>query len=356
MVTSIDLFDYHLPPENIAQSPTEPRDHCKLLVMDRTTGALEHKIFYQIVDELRAGDVLVMNDSKVFKARLHGANNLEIFLLRGEGRIWECLLKPGKRVKVGDVISVGDLQAKVIEKRDDGVVVLEFDRSREEVIAFADDYGSIPLPPYIETTTQTLDQYQTVYAREVGSVAAPTAGLHFTPESLEAIRAKGVEVHYITLHVGLGTFRPVKSATLEEHQMHAEFVEITPATSEAIKRAKKEGRRVIAVGTTTVRALEGAASSPPFMEGLGEAYLPETGYSGDLNIFITPGYKFKIVDALITNFHLPKSTLIVLISAFAGLPSVASAKEGRENVLAAYQEAIEKNYRFYSFGDAMFIR
>ena len=366
MSTSIDLFDYNLPTDRIAQSPVEPRDHCKLMVMDRQTGKLQHQVFYQIIDELRSGDVLVMNDSKVFKARLHGAvgadpgigpvvRPVELFLLRGdtppvmEGKgeeksRWQVLLKPGKKVSVGNVINVGELSAVVLEKREDGVAVLQFDRSKEEVIAYANDYGSIPLPPYIHqiekhgelshpTTDQQdvlFDQYQTIYAREVGSVAAPTAGLHFTPELLDAIRAKGVEVCFVTLHVGLGTFRPVKTVTLEEHQMHAEFVEITERTSQAIKLAKQEGRRVIAVGTTTVRALEGSGGEP---------------YATDLNIFITPGFKFQVVDAMITNFHLPKSTLIVMISAFAG----------RENVMQAYQEAIESNYRFYSFGDAMFI-
>ena len=342
MSTSIDLFDYILPVDRIAQFPVEPRDHCKLMVMNRQTGALQYKVFYQIINELQAGDVLVMNDSKVFKARLFGTVgaglsrpvNVELFLLRGEGNRWEVLLKPGKKVSVGVVINVGELSATVLEKCDDGVAVLEFDRPREKVIAFANDYGSIPLPPYIDPTTDQqdvlFDQYQTIYAREVGSVAAPTAGLHFTPELLDAIRAKGVEICFVTLHVGLGTFRPVKTSTLEEHQMHAEFVEISQQTSQTIKAAKQEGRRVIAVGTTTVRALEGSG---------GEAY------ADDLNIFITPGFKFKIVDAMITNFHLPKSTLVVMISAFAG----------RENVIKAYQTAIQNNYRFYSFGDTMFI-
>lgn len=333
MTTPISLFDYHLPAELIAQTPAEPRDHCRLMVMNRQTGGLEHRLFYEVIDQLRTGDVLVMNNSKVFKARLVGRveqREIEVFLLRGEGLIWEALLKPGKKVSARDVIMIGELRAKVLEKCDDGVVKLELDRSRDEVIAYANDYGSIPLPPYIDSTTQTLDQYQTIYAREVGSVAAPTAGLHFTPELIEKIRAKGVEIHYITLHVGLGTFRPVKTETLEEHQMHAELVEISSATSAAIKSAKAEGRRVIAVGTTTVRALEGSKGEP---------------FTGDLNIFIIPGFKFQVVDGMITNFHLPKSTLIVMISAFAG----------REHVLAAYQEAIANNYRFYSFGDAMLI-
>jgi len=342
MATPISLFDYSLPEERIAQTPVEPRDSSKLLVLNRETGALKDNFFYQIIDELRAGDVLVLNNSKVFKARLHGVIGsdsdfkpvqVEVFLLRGQGKIWETLIRPGKKVLVGDRIKIGELTARVLEKQADGVVRLEFDRSATEVIAYADAYGEVPLPPYIQANQTYSERYQTVYADPVGSVAAPTAGLHFTPGLIEKIKTKGVLVEFITLHVGLGTFRPVKTETIEEHEMHSELVEISVATAEAILTAKKERRRVIAVGTTSVRALDGSG-------------VPITGFTGDLNIFITPGYKFKIVDGLITNFHLPKSTLLMLVSALAG----------RENILVAYGHAISTGYRFYSFGDAMFIQ
>ncbi len=343
MPTSIDLFDYVLPPERIAQEPVRPRDTSRLMVLDRVTGERQHKRFFEIVDELREGDLLVMNDTKVFKARLRGrrfAKEFEVFLLRPMAdalpgaAVWHALVRPGKLVHVGNNIQLADgVMATVVDKLPDGSVRLSFLMSNEEVIDFANRYGEIPVPPYVEKAPENFNDYQTVYARETGSVAAPTAGFHFTPELIEKLKGKGVQFAYVTLHVGIGTFRPVKTATLEEHEMHSEFVEVTPETAAIIHAAKREGRRVIAVGTTTVRALEGSG-------------VPETGFVGDVNMFITPGYAFKIVDALITNFHLPKSTLLVLVSVFAG----------RENILAAYNEAVEKDYRFFSFGDAMFIR
>ncbi|TAK03930.1 tRNA preQ1(34) S-adenosylmethionine ribosyltransferase-isomerase QueA [Patescibacteria group bacterium] len=342
MSTPVSLYDYQLPAERIAQVPAEPRDSSRLLVMDRFTGKTAHKAFRDIIGELKAGDLLVMNDSRVFKARLRGKRfdkEFEVFLLRPlpdalEGAsLWHALVRPGKRVHVGNAIEIGGLKPTVVEKHEDGSVTLAFNISDDEVFAFCDEFGEVPVPPYVEKAPDDASKYQTVYAKEKGSVAAPTAGFHFTPELIEKLKGKGVEFAFVTLHVGLGTFRPVKTETLEEHVMHGEWVSISPETSRAIDKAKAEGRRVIAVGTTTVRALEGSG-------------VPGGGFSGDINLFITPGFDFKVIDALITNFHLPKSTLLVLVSAFAG----------REHVLAAYQEAIEKGYRFYSFGDAMFIR
>ena len=373
MPTPIELFDYVLPPERIAQEPVRPRDTSRLMVLDRATGERQHKRFFEIVDELRAGDLLVMNDTKVFKARLRGrrfAKELEVFLLRPVAdalpgaAVWHALVRPGKLVHVGNNIQLADgVMATVVDKLSDGSVRLSFLMSNEEVIDFANRYGEIPVPPYVEKAPENFNDYQTVYARETGSVAAPTAGFHFTPELIEKLKGKGVQFSFVTLHVGIGTFRPVKTATLEEHEMHSEFVEISPETASTINIAKHEGRRVIAVGTTTVRALEGVASLchpeeakptkdlvsdgreiPHFVRD--DHALPPEGFVGDVNMFITPGYTFKIIDALITNFHLPKSTLLVLVSAFAG----------REKILAAYQEAVEQQYRFFSFGDAMFLR
>lgn len=341
MSTPVSLFDYHLPPGQIAQEPMRPRDHSRLLVLDRTTGERAHKTFFEIADELRAGDVLVMNDTKVFKARVRGrvegslgrrVEGIEIFLLRGEGIRWSALVKPGRKVKEGDVIDMGGMRATVQEKREDGIVMLDLDRPFEEVLSFTDAHGEIPVPPYVASAPAKLEDYQTVYARETGSVAAPTAGFHFTPELIASLKEKGVQFEFVTLHVGIGTFRPVKTDTLEEHAMHAEFVRVDAGTASRIRAAKREGRRVIAVGTTTVRALEGSG-------------VPEEGFAGEVNMFITPGYEFRVIDALITNFHLPKSTLLVLVSALAG----------RENILAAYEEAVRLGYRFFSFGDAMLV-
>jgi S-adenosylmethionine:tRNA ribosyltransferase-isomerase len=337
MATSISLFDYHLPPERIAQEPVRPRDHSRLLVLDRQTGEMRHKIFYEIADELHEGDVLVMNDSKVFRARLNGECKMqkskckvEVFLLKGNGTKWTALVRPGRKVMVGDEVDLGGLVVTVVEKHTDGTVTIETGKTVEEVLAFTDAHGEIPVPPYVDKPPERLEDYQTVYARSVGSVAAPTAGFHFTPELIEKLKAKGVQFEFVTLHVGLGTFRPVKTDTLEEHEMHSEFVSISAKTAERLNAAKRQGRRVIAVGTTTVRALEGVS--------LG-------AFAGEVNLFISPGFEFKIIDALITNFHLPKSTLLVLVSAFAG----------RKNVLRAYEEAIRLGYRFYSFGDAMLV-
>lgn len=357
MPTPISLFDYNLPPERIAQAPVEPRDLSRLLVLKGVEGAkgvegslVEHRHFFEIVEYLRPGDVLVMNDTKVFKARLRGRVNgkeIEVFLLglrsheklrNHEIGFFEALLKPGRKVKLGDEIDFGELKAKVISKADDGTAKLEFPVSAEEVLSFTDRHGEIPVPPYVKKVPEQLETYQTVYARETGSVAAPTAGFHFTKELLQKIKEKGIEIEFVTLHVGLGTFRPVKSVTLEEHEMHAELVEIKSEVAKKINAAKAAGQRIIAVGTTTARALEGVAK-------LHEGKLPEVGFFGEVNLFITPGFKFNIIDALITNFHLPKSTLLVLVSAFAG----------RENIRHAYKEAIREGYRFYSFGDAMFI-
>jgi len=391
MSIPISLFDYNLPTERIAQAPVEPRDSSRLLVLEREgkgrkgeerEGKLEHRRFFEIIDYLKSGDVLVMNDTKVFKARLHGevrGKKIEVFLLpptgnspsltaavgeglgergllvgEGKGRGWNALLKPSRKVKIDDEIDFGELKAKVINKAEDGTVLLFFERNNSltpplhhsttpplqssDILSFTDKHGEIPVPPYVKKIPDNLEAYQTVYARETGSVAAPTAGFHFTKELLEKIKEKGITIEFVTLHVGLGTFRPVKSETLEEHKMHSELVEIKKDVAHRINDAKKAGQRIIAVGTTTTRALEGVAMT-------NNGSLPESGFLGEVNIFITPGFKFNIIDALITNFHLPKSTLLVLISALAG----------RENVIAAYEEAVKENYRFYSFGDAMFI-
>ncbi|MCX6715290.1 MAG: tRNA preQ1(34) S-adenosylmethionine ribosyltransferase-isomerase QueA [Candidatus Uhrbacteria bacterium] len=344
MSTPISQFSYELPKELIAQHSVEPRDSSKLMLLDRTTGEIQHKHFYDIVDELVAGDVLVFNDTKVFRARMMGTCrelDVEAFLLRcvssATHSVWQALLRPGKKISVGDVIVIDDLEVVVREKQEDGVALLEFPLDEASILSFTDTHGSIPIPPYVNEVPDDANKYQTVYAREVGSVAAPTAGFHFTNELLEKIKAKGVELAFVTLHVGIGTFRPVQTETIEEHIMHAEFVTISKETSETIRLAKEEGRRVIAVGTTTVRSLEGVAL-------LFGGKLPEE-FSGDVNMFIKPGFEFKVIDALITNFHLPKSTLLVLVSAFAG----------RESVLHAYEEAVREKYRFFSFGDAMFI-
>ncbi|MFA4845864.1 MAG: tRNA preQ1(34) S-adenosylmethionine ribosyltransferase-isomerase QueA [Patescibacteria group bacterium] len=375
MGTPTDLFDYHLPHELIAQFSVQPRDHSRLMILDRVTGAIEHERFYQILDELHSGDILVMNDTKVFRARLTAkvkGKSVELFLLRPRGETWDVLVKPGRHISVGDVVTFGDMTGRVVAKSD--VVSICLDRDKKNVLEYAQRYGEIPVPPYVHEIPSNLDDYQTVYARETGSVAAPTAGFHFTQEILNKIREKGIEIHYVTLHVGLGTFRPMKTETIEEHEMHAEFVTISAETAQSINRAKQEGRRVIAVGTTTVRTLEGVSQlchsergirvevRPDDQVGRGSQkpqgtefriyekkspfFLPPAGFMGDVNLFITPGFHFQIVDALITNFHLPKSTLLVLVSAFAG----------RERILAAYEEAIRERYRFFSFGDAMFVR
>ncbi len=332
-------FDYILPPESIAQEPVRPRDHSKLLVLERDTGALKHQHFYDIGDYLRPGDLLVVNRSKVFKARLltQDPSDVEIFLLRPDGDYWVALAKPGRKLKVGSTVKFADGSAcDVIGKKDDGTVLLDFRKTPEEVLALTDKIGEVPTPPYVEKKVSDAADYQTVYAKEIGSVAAPTAGFHFTPELMEKLKSQGIGFAEVILHVGLGTFRPMKTETLEEHEMHEEWLDIPTETLEAIRQTKHKGGRVISVGTTTVRALESGITH------------------GFTKLFITPGYRFKTVDGLITNFHLPKSTLIVLVSSFVGEHN-DDADWGRRTVLTAYKEAIAKGYRFYSFGDAMLI-
>ncbi len=330
-------FDYILPPDRIAQSPAEPRDSSRLMVLNRADQSIQHHHFNQIGSFLRPGDLLIVNESKVFKARLETTTGIEIFLLRPgypEGmsgyqeELWLALAKPGKKILVGTDITFADgTKANVMLKLDDGTILLDFHTSPEAVFALADSIGQVPTPPYVAASEQNDQAYQTVYAKTVGSVAAPTAGFHFTPALIEQLKSQGIDFASITLHVGLGTFRPMKTQTLEEHQMHSEWLDVPQQTFEKIAQTKKNGGRVIAVGTTTVRALESGLTQ------------------GFTNIFITPGFKFKIIDGLITNFHLPKSTLLVLVSSFAG----------RDFILKAYAEAIQNNYRFYSFGDAMLI-
>ena len=334
-------FDYNLPEELIAQTPCQQRDHSRLMVLNRKDKSISHKHFYDLKQYLKKGDTLVFNDTKVIPARLIGhraktGGKVEVFLLRRtEGNRWETLVKPGKKAQIGNIIEFSDeLSCEVVDHTDFGgrIVEFKFDGIFEEIL---DRLGETPLPPYIHEKLADKNRYQTVYARENGSAAAPTAGLHFTKELLEEIKAMGVNLAFVTLHVGLGTFRPVNVDNIEDHVMHKEFYHIEKEAADIINNTKKNGGRVIAVGTTSIRTLESAAKK----DGTIEPIADETG------IFIYPGYKFKIVDAIVTNFHLPKSTLIMLISAFAG----------REYVLSAYEEAVREKYRFFSFGDAMFI-
>ena len=334
-------FDYNLPEELIAQTPCQQRDHSRLMVLNRKDKSISHKHFYDLKQYLKKGDTLVFNDTKVIPARLIGhraktGGKVEVFLLRRtEGNRWETLVKPGKKAQIGNIIEFSDeLSCEVVDHTDFGgrIVEFKFDGIFEEIL---DRLGETPLPPYIHEKLADKNRYQTVYARENGSAAAPTAGLHFTKELLEEIKAMGVNLAFVTLHVGLGTFRPVNVNNIEDHVMHKEFYHIEKEAADIINNTKKNGGRVIAVGTTSIRTLESAAKE----DGTIEPIADETG------IFIYPGYKFKIVDAIVTNFHLPKSTLIMLISAFAG----------REYVLSAYEEAVREKYRFFSFGDAMFI-
>jgi len=335
-------FDYNLPEELIAQHPVEPRDTSRLLLLDKNTGVCEHKAhFYDIFDELTANDVLVFNDTKVIPARLFGhregsGGKVEVLLLTpcGENK-WECLVKPGKKCPIGQVIVFNEkLCGKVVDKTSFGGRIIEFtcEGIFDDIIQ---EIGEMPLPPYIHETLADKDRYQTVYAREKGSAAAPTAGLHFTLELLEKLKAKGVTLAFVTLHVGLGTFRPVYVDNIEDHEMHSEFYVVNQETADLINKAKAAGKRIIAVGTTSVRTLESAAD---------EKGILQAGHNWT-QIFIYPGYTYKLVDSLITNFHLPQSTLLMLISALAS----------REYCLAAYEEAVAKKYRFFSFGDAMFI-
>ncbi len=341
-------YYYDLPEALIAQTPTPERDHSRLMVLNRTTGEYKHRIFHDILSYLHKGDVLVVNDSKVIPARIFGkkiAENstvaVEFLLLRQiEEDVWEVLLHPGRRLKPGAAVSFGDgiLRADILETVEDGNRIVRFTYDKETyktLYAVLDEIGNMPLPPYITHKLEDKTRYQTVYANEEGSAAAPTAGLHFTPELLDAIRAKGVTIVPVMLHVGLGTFRPVKVDHVRDHVMHAEYFSVSEEAAETINRAKAEGRRIVAVGTTSVRTLESATDENGILHPM----------HGETRIFIYPGYKFRCVDCLITNFHLPESTLLMLISALAS----------RETVLRAYEEAIRERYRFFSFGDAMFI-
>ena len=335
-------FYYDLPPELIAQTPLEKRDESRLLCLDKATGEWSHHHFYELPDFLRAGDCLILNNSRVLPARLlgrrlPGGGACEVLLLQDKGdKVWECLVRPGKHLREGARVSFGDgeLTAEIAEVLPDGNRLVRFDYNGifREVL---ERLGKRPLPPYIKEELQDQERYQTVYSKVNGSAAAPTAGLHFTPELLERIAAKGVGVGYVTLHVGLGTFRPVKEDDIEQHDMHSEYCTIPQETADLINRTKANGGRVICVGTTSCRTIESWAGEDGTMTATG----------GWTNIYIYPGYRFKVMDALVTNFHLPESTLIMLVSALAG----------REHVLAAYEEAVRERYRFFSFGDAMFI-
>ena len=339
----VEDFNYNLPEELIAQTPLEKRDSSRLLVLDKQTGKIEHKHFTDIINYLNEGDTLVLNDTKVLPARLIGVKEetnavIEILLLKNtEGDNWECLVKPARRIKVGTIVSFGDgkLKAECISEGEEGIRHFKL-LYKGILLEILEDLGTMPLPPYIHEKLEDQSRYQTVYAKEVGSAAAPTAGLHFTKELLKDIENKGVNIAYVTLHVGLGTFRPVSVDTIEEHEMHSEYYSMTKEVAELLNKTKENGKRVIAVGTTSTRTLETIASK---YDGFKEC-------SGWTNIFIYPGYKFKAIDSLSTNFHLPKSTLVMLVSALAG----------RENILNAYNEAVNEKYRFFSFGDAMFIK
>ena len=336
-------FNYELPESLIAQTPLKERDHSRLMVLDKSTGKIEHKHFFDIVDYLEEGDVLVLNDTKVMPARLFGikeetGSHIEILMLKElEGDLWDCLVRPAKRIDVGTVVDFGDglLKATCVAIEEEGIRVFKF--SYQGIFyEILDKLGEMPLPPYIHEKLVDKDRYQTVYAKEIGSAAAPTAGLHFTRELLDKIKSKGVKIEYVTLHVGLGTFRPVMTENVLEHQMHSEYYVMKESTAAVLNEAKKNGNMIISVGTTSTRVLETVIARYGKFEAC----------SGWTNIFIYPGYKFKAIDFLITNFHLPKSTLIMLVSALAG----------RENILNAYNEAVKERYRFFSFGDAMLIK
>ena len=341
---NINEFDYELPEERIAQSPLKDRSSSKLLVMDRKTGELTHEVFSNIINYLNKGDVLVLNNTKVIPARLIGEKedthaHIELLLLKTlENDVWECLSRPQKRLKVGTIVTFGDglLKAKVIELLDEGIVHVKliYDGILYEIL---DKLGEMPLPPYIHEKLKDKDRYQTVYAKIEGSAAAPTAGLHFTNELLEELKQKGVIITFVTLHVGLGTFRPVMEENVLDHKMHSEYYEMSEETASILNKAKEEGRRIISVGTTSCRTLETIAR-----DNNGRF----KSCKGNTDIFIYPGFEFKAIDGLITNFHLPKSTLVMLVSAFSK----------KEYILNAYKVAIENDYRFFSFGDAMFIK
>lgn len=336
-------FDFDLPEELIAQHPLEKRDASKLMVLDKNTGSIEHKSFHDVVEYLNKGDTLVLNNTRVMPARLIGekeetGGKIEFLLLkRVEGDKWECLAKPGKRAKIGQTFTFGEgkLKCKVVDIIEEGNRIIEFlyEGIFEQVL---DELGEMPLPPYITEKLDDKERYQTVYSKEKGSAAAPTAGLHFTKELLAEIKAKGVNIAYLTLHVGLGTFRPVKVEDINEHIMHSEFYHLDKENADLINETKRRGNKVIAVGTTSTRTLETIGDENGFV----------SEQSGWTDIFIYPGYKYKVIDELITNFHLPESTLIMLVSALAG----------KENVMSAYNTAVKEKYRFFSFGDSMLIK
>ena len=335
-------FDYDLPEELIAQTPLKNRDESKLLILDKNTGEITHSHFKNIIDTLEPGDVLVLNDTKVMPARLYGVKTdtnavIEVLMLKEQGEnIWTCLTRPAKRVKVGTIIKFSDkLSAECLSIGEEGIRELKF-IYHGVFYEILDELGEMPLPPYIHEKLEDKDRYQTVYAKNIGSAAAPTAGLHFTKELLQKIMNKGIKVEYITLHVGLGTFRPVNVEDVSKHKMHSEYYEMTEETAKILNEAKKNKNRIISVGTTSTRTLE------TIMNNYGEF----KECHGWTDIFIYPGYTFKAIDALITNFHLPKSTLVMLVSALAG----------KDKIMASYKEAINQKYRFFSFGDAMFIK
>ncbi len=339
----LEDFDYELPKELIAQVPLEKRDSSRLLVLDKKTGEVVHRQFTDILDYMNPGDTLVLNDTKVLPARLIGVKEethavIEVLLLKDiQGEVWECLTKPAKRVHVGTIVDFGDgkLKAKCIEEKEEGIRLFEL-IYEGILLETLEELGTMPLPPYIHEKLKDQSRYNTVYAKNIGSAAAPTAGLHFTNELLEKVKEKNVNIEYVTLHVGLGTFRPVAVQNIEEHKMHTEYYEMTEETAIALNETKKRGNKIISVGTTSVRTLE------TIMNRYGRFQ----ACSGFTDIFIYPGYEFQAIDFLITNFHLPKSTLLMLVSALAG----------RENVLNAYHQAVQEKYRFFSFGDSMIIK
>ncbi len=356
------LFDYDLPESFIAQQPAEPRDSSRLLVLHRADGRIEHRIFREIGDYLCAGDLLVANDSRVIPARLHGrkptGGEVEIFLLRqqdNDGVQWECLVR-GRNLREGVTVTVSDvLEAVIIEVTATGTRIVEF---TEPVHPYLDALGEVPLPPYITQYTGDRERYQTVYSRPEGSVAAPTAGLHFTPELLMALRNQGVAFDTVTLHVGLDTFKPVESERVQDHPIHSEWAELSSATARRINDVTLAGGRVVAVGTTTVRTLEWGATGAQGIDPYDTQACPwqrVAAFGGDVNLFIYPGYRFRAIDALITNFHLPRSSLLMLVSAFIAQVHPDDLDAGRRILLAVYEEAKRERYRFFSFGDAMLI-